>query len=302
MVQDLYSCGKLLITGEYLILRGARGLALPTSYGQHMRITSTKDERIEWKSYDREGKLWFQALFSIGLDANSVSDSIMASRLQSILKEIRMMKPDFFEAQGGVTIETRLEFARDWGLGSSSTLIHNLAQWTGVDALELSKGTLGGSGYDVATAMCACPIGYTLINGKASIEKLHYNPGFKDKLWFVHLGKKEDSAKAVKAFDQIRTTEDEIETISKLTENLVSSNELSEFQTIIHSHEELMEDILQQPSASSKYSDYTGGVVKYLGAWGGDFMLVTGEESDLEYFRVKGLDTIVSFEQMIASR
>jgi len=31
---SFYSNGKLLITGEYLVLDGAKALALPTKYGQ----------------------------------------------------------------------------------------------------------------------------------------------------------------------------------------------------------------------------------------------------------------------------
>jgi mevalonate kinase len=266
-----------------------------------MRISSSEGELIDWKSYDRNGKQWFQAQYSMTLEIVEASDSRIAERLQTILKVLRSMQPHLFKTSRGVEIETKLDFERDWGLGSSSTLLNNMANWADVDALELSRRTLGGSGYDVATAMHACPILYVLDQNEPKVEEVHFNPSFKDKLWFVHLGKKEDSSRAVKAFAEIKTTEEQIESITSLTEDLLKTTELSGFQEIIQSHEQLMELILQRPSASSRFSDYAGGVVKYLGAWGGDFMLVTGEKSDLDYFKVKGLETIVSFEQMIAS-
>jgi hypothetical protein len=38
MQKTFYSNGKLLITGEYLILDGAKGLALPTKMGQNLSV------------------------------------------------------------------------------------------------------------------------------------------------------------------------------------------------------------------------------------------------------------------------
>jgi hypothetical protein len=38
MKQTFYSNGKLLITGEYLVLDGAKAFALPTKFGQSLII------------------------------------------------------------------------------------------------------------------------------------------------------------------------------------------------------------------------------------------------------------------------
>ena len=35
-----YSPGKLLLTGEYVVLDGAKSLAIPTIFGQSLNITS----------------------------------------------------------------------------------------------------------------------------------------------------------------------------------------------------------------------------------------------------------------------
>ena len=42
MKQTFYSNGKLLITGEYLVLDGAKAFALPTKFGQKLTIEETE--------------------------------------------------------------------------------------------------------------------------------------------------------------------------------------------------------------------------------------------------------------------
>ena len=38
MKKEFYSNGKLLITGEYLVLDGAKAFALPTKFGQNLIV------------------------------------------------------------------------------------------------------------------------------------------------------------------------------------------------------------------------------------------------------------------------
>ena len=50
-MQRFYSNGKLLLSGEYLILDGATGLALPTKTGQEMLVSTFNSEGILfWES------------------------------------------------------------------------------------------------------------------------------------------------------------------------------------------------------------------------------------------------------------
>ena len=52
--------GKLLITGEYLVLDGALALALPVSFGQKLEFTYHKEptDTLRWKSLDHNGMEW----------------------------------------------------------------------------------------------------------------------------------------------------------------------------------------------------------------------------------------------------
>ena len=48
----------------------------------------------------------------------------------------------------------------------------------------------------------------------------------------------------------------------------------------------------------SMFSDFDG-VIKSLGAWGGDFILSISKEDPTQYFREKGFDVVIPYEEMI---
>ncbi len=66
------SNGKLLITGEYLILDGALGLSLPTVYGQSMEVSEVSQDFVEWTSFDSKNDPWFSAKYDN--DLNTIID------------------------------------------------------------------------------------------------------------------------------------------------------------------------------------------------------------------------------------
>src|SRR5690606_27732669 len=149
--KTFYSHGKLLLTGEYFILAGATGLALPTVFGQSLKISPSTDRLIRWKSFDENGKTWFESSFNPE-DFSSPNKDKVTATLSKILQEAKNLNPHFLVEEYGKNIETRLEFSRHWGLGSSSTLINNIAQWAEVDPFILLEKSFGGSGYDIAAA------------------------------------------------------------------------------------------------------------------------------------------------------
>src|SRR6478609_1919746 len=58
--QSFYSNGKLLITGEYLVLNGAKALALPTKFGQSLEVSTIVEKKILWRSLDSDKSIWFE--------------------------------------------------------------------------------------------------------------------------------------------------------------------------------------------------------------------------------------------------
>ena len=59
MSHAFYGHGKLLITGEYLVLDGALALAIPTQKGQHLTVSESKKSGIKWTGIKDSGEEWF---------------------------------------------------------------------------------------------------------------------------------------------------------------------------------------------------------------------------------------------------
>ena len=203
MKQTFYSNGKLLITGEYLVLDGAKAFALPTKFGQNLIIEESEGQIIHWRSFDSDGSIWFEDTIpfsSIIRKERFDDDATIKNTLIEILHEAYLINSDFITTAKGYTIRTELTFPKFWGLGTSSTLINNIAQWLKIDAFELLKRSFGGSGYDIACAQNSSPILYQLVNGKAVVEKVNFKPDFTDKVFFVYLNKKQNSKAAIASY------------------------------------------------------------------------------------------------------
>ena len=65
ILKNYYSNGKLLLTGEYLVLDGAKSLALPTKMGQNLTVERIQDSQLIWASYTHTGDCWFEAIFDL---------------------------------------------------------------------------------------------------------------------------------------------------------------------------------------------------------------------------------------------
>jgi hypothetical protein len=64
--------------------------------------------------------------------------------LVTILNKAYLLNPDLISNSNGYLIKTQLTFPKKWGLGTSSSLINNIAQWLQVDAFKLLKTSFGG--------------------------------------------------------------------------------------------------------------------------------------------------------------
>jgi mevalonate kinase len=299
--QKYYSNGKLLITGEYVVLDEANALAFPTKFGQSMSVTKINEPKIVWKSFNCNDELWMHYEFSINdieIPQKKIGDE--KDRLISILREVKKLNPKFLNETNGYRIITKLDFARNWGLGSSSTLISNISKWANVDPFKLLEATFGGSGYDIAAAQRNVPILYAKTPNEYHITELSINWGFTNQIFFVHLNKKQNSRDGIFNYQKLNNKNQEvIRRINELTTNICQCQSLSEFESVINEHEQLISKIIQQKTVKELlFNDYNGSI-KSLGAWGGDFILATGSQKNWNYFREKGFKTILSFKEMI---
>jgi mevalonate kinase len=308
---QFYSNGKLLLSGEYFVLKGSKSLALPTSCGQEMEVEALNEPQLIWQSYDNQGNCWLEAVFELPklrlinatFDAEKDGGQLgVAEKLFEILLVTRKLNPEFLNITSGYSVKTHLTFPRYWGLGTSSTLINNLANWADINPYELLQNTFGGSGYDLACAQYNSPIFYQRRKDEIVVKEIDFDPVFKDQLYFVYLNKKRNSQEAIKEFTTItRSLESEIDAISELSDAFLNCRELPEFERLLSDHEQIVAKTLGvDPIQKSLFADYFGQI-KSLGAWGGDFILATGNTATPSYFNQKGFQTVIPYANLIIS-
>lgn len=306
---SFYSHGKLLISAEYVVLDGAKALALPTKFGQTLEIHSNKDQELIWESYNEQMDCWLHIAFELPSlrvlratynSSNDEAKDTLVEKLQQILLAAKQLNPSFLNNKKGLYAKSILSFNRQWGLGSSSTLINNVAKWAKIDAFSLQIKTFGGSGYDIACAQSSGPISYQITSEKPLIKLAPFNPNFKDQLFFIHLNKKQDTRQGIFQYKNNKTDlKNEIQQLTDITESMINCAELKSFEYLIFQHEKLISSIIKEsPIQESLFKDYFGQT-KSLGAWGGDFILATGNQDSPKYFKNKGFQTVLNYREMI---
>lgn len=301
--KQYYANGKFLLTGEYVVLDGAKALALPTKLGQSMKVSNTRGSDLIWEAIDHTGTRWFKSNISLyDFSPVSTTDEAVSNRLQKMLKYCVRQNSEFLSKWNGFKIQTTLDFDRSWGLGSSSSLYCLLAEWADVNPLMLYFAVEEGSGYDVACGIAEGPILYTNSPEEISYVEIDYTPTFSEHLYFIYTGVKKDSQEALSAYKKIKTPATIVDAATELTKAIQEAKDLQSFERLIDEHEALIGRLLsQQVVKAEKFSDYWGSI-KSLGAWGGDFILATSDRPQKEvvdYFKSKGLETILPYHEII---
>lgn len=300
--QFYYSNGKLLITAEYLVLKGALSLGVPTQYGQSLAVHPNSDDGLTWQAYENDIDWLNFKLFRDEIQGSDHDLSEEKKFITELLKQAQLMNPDFLNCTN-FRLETHLNFRRDWGLGSSSTLINNIAQWAKVDAFDLLGKVSKASGYDIACAQSNTPILFQRVNNNIWSEACIFSPKFKDQIYFLYLGKKQKSEEEVKRFlSQDGSYKREIQEISSLSLHLLDTESVLDFDKIIGEHEAIISNLLGLPSIKKlAFADFEGSI-KSLGAWGGDFAMVRSnwdKNAIASYFKSKGLSTLIPWGNMV---
>lgn len=302
-MKELHANGKLLLTGEYAVLDGAKAIGLPTKRGQSLQISEgKKPETIQWKAFLPENELWFEAeINSNSFTVASASDQKSAENLAFILQKTAELNPKAI-LNKSFHIETYLEFPKDWGLGSSSTLIALLSKCFDVNPYKLLERTFGGSGYDISCAMMPRPQFFELTKKDRKISFIQLNPEITKHIYFVYLNQKQNSRNGIDLYRSVPKSDRLIKSISDISTQIADCDNLADFEDLIYVHEQLISSHLDLETVKEKlFQDYTEGEIKSLGAWGGDFFLVTSEAGFPEYFLHKGYDVIFSYDELIVN-
>lgn len=304
--KQFFSKGKLLISGEYFVLDGTCALAIPTKFGQRLEVKTDQENEnsFSFHSFNIDKEQWFSGLFDVqSLAVISTTDAEVAQRLVSIFQSMFSQKPSCKDHLPGLSFSTYLEFPNDWGLGSSSTLLHLLGQWSGADPFIILEDTFGGSGYDIACAGANGPILYERKKGIPNFKNVPFNPSFSKDIHFVHLGKKQNSRLGITHYrNKKNKAASTYQALTELGDEMVKCTERSVFCQLIDQHETLISEALSLEKVKDLHFSSFPGSVKSLGAWGGDFVMALAEKEDFDarnYFRQLGFTTCLSFKEMI---
>jgi mevalonate kinase len=294
--------GKFLITGEYAVLDGIPGLAVPLKLDQRLSVELTNDNVIRWQSYNDKGERWIDIETSheeLILKRGKDMQSPIAKRLAMVLCTARDLCADFSFPQG-FRAKTELDFDQYAGMGTSSTLVSLVSQWVGCDPFKLQFACFGGSGYDVACARVNHPIIYHYNDGQPIVQKRFFDPLFEESLFCVYLNRKQNSRESIAQFDKSKLTDDLRAELRAMPDHLISASlDKRKFCILLERHEQIISKLIgMAPIKQELFPDFPG-TIKSLGGWGGDFVLVVADQKEKSYFIEKGYTIIYDWGQIV---
>ena len=295
------SNGKLLITSEYLVMKGAMALAIPAKLDQELNVISTNSDFVNWKSFNKNNQIWYEEKFF--LDKGTLIYHGKKNKMSDLIVRLFDYIHKFNNPEKSIGNEFiwKINFNINWGLGSSSTLINNLSKWAKVNPYKLLFSVFNGSGYDIACCDKSNPIIFQKKDDYLSVSDTTFKPNFLNNLFLIFLNKKQDTQKSVQNFlENDQSLSEEINQMNEIVHEIENVKDITTFESLIERHEKIIANILQMPTIQNdKFPDYNNGVIKSLGSWGGDFVLATGDEKSVDYFEEKGFNTIRKISDLL---
>ena len=214
-------------------------MALPCKKGQILEVKPLRGSDLVWESFDENGDLWFESQISL-YDFSPVrtSDEEVSKFITKLLKGAVRQNSEFLNNWNGYRVNTRLEFSRHWGLGSSSSLIYTVSEWAEINAFHLYFDLGSGSGYDVACAFADGPINYQITEEELRYSEVDLNYTFEECLFLVYLGKKQNTEAAINYYrKRVRDSKGLVSSINELSESILECNDKKTFEELLVEHE-----------------------------------------------------------------
>lgn len=303
---DFYAHGKLLLTGEYYILDGAMGLAIPTRYGQRFTVRPVEEPSrydLIWSVSDAANpeKVRNYSLHTSEWERPDTSEDPVRAWLLQLFYAAEQLRPGCTEVLKGKRVDCYLEFDPIWGLGSSSTLIYFLAGIFFISPYELLDKTFGGSGYDILCAAADGPVLFWRAPDGPAGQEISWKPDWLAQTYFVHLNRKQNSREGIAAYRKAELDPDVLEAINQISLAIAEpSLHLRAAAQLLERHEVLISKALKLPRVKEQFPNFPG-TVKSLGAWGGDFIWALSEEPAEKvraYFNERGYGTFIPYHDM----
>jgi len=283
IVKTFYAKGKVLLCGEYAVMAGIEALALPVMDGQWLsvwEVVTKGNSKIVWQSKNPDGSVWLDCRMDTDIMHLAESTNYeIGNTLLHILREVKLQKPNFFDHKT-IRVETNCEFSRNYGLGTSSTLISTISDWTGVNAFDLQAAVFGGSGYDVAVCKTGKPVVYWIENEEPNWEPWHLEPNLTEHWFLAFPGTKMNSRNALgsvkEKLNALKNDTLMLHQLSACIQAIKNPRSIPLLEAMLEMWQALLSQYLEIPKA---YDDLAikpvqGGLCKWLGAWGGDVLLV----------------------------
>jgi mevalonate kinase len=296
-----------MLCGEYAVTIGVEALALPVSAGQWMHVwefdSPASQDRIIWEAKELGGETWLNEGFALPLVESVEDDSV---ERKTLLKLLMMAPKETWKSGKSYRIETQLEFDRKSGLGSSSTLVSNFAQFAGLDAQRLQRKVFGGSGYDVAVGS----VGRGLVFWKDGDEN-HWGPWSLNasltENWFVvFLGEKQNSRASLNNVKERLQEIQQDDFMLHQLQQVAGAVKMAQQITMLEAGLEMWQALLgmslglETPYQQFGFQPVKGGLCKWLGAWGGDMLLVnqtflTTQSAQLKSYTIQPWNQLVKY-------
>ena len=286
-----------MLCGEYAVTIGVEALALPVSLGQWMYVWEFDSpgggDRLIWEAKEKDGSTWLNESFALPLETMEAETEKSSERDRSrevLHSMLSMVAEGFWKTGKSYRIETLLEFDRSSGLGSSSTMVANFARFAGLDAQKVQQKVLGGSGYDVALAELGKGLVFWKNAEVANWDAWKLSADLTSKWKIVFLGKKQNSRNALADVKGKLMEIEKDDFLMHQLQQVCAAVKMANQVPMLEAGLEMWQAILamslglETPYQHFKFQPTKGGLCKWLGAWGGDMLLINDvfEESERE--------------------
>ena len=286
-----------MLCGEYAVTIGVEALALPVSLGQWMYVWEFDSpgggDRLIWEAKEKDGSTWLNESFALPLETMEAETEKSSERDRSrevLHSLLSMVAEGFWKTGKSYRIETQLEFDRSSGLGSSSTMVANFARFAGLDAQKVQQKVLGGSGYDVAVAELGKGLVFWKNAEVANWDAWKLSADLTSKWKIVFLGKKQNSRNALADVKGKLMEIEKDDFLMHQLQQVCAAVKMANQVPMLEAGLEMWQAILamslglETPYQHFKFQPTKGGLCKWLGAWGGDMLLINDvfEESERE--------------------
>jgi len=286
-----------MLCGEYAVTIGVEALALPVYLGQWMYVWEFDSpgggDRLIWEAKEKDGSTWLNESFALPLETMEAETEKSSERDRSrevLHSMLSMVAEGFWKTGKSYRIETQLEFDRSSGLGSSSTMVANFARFAGLDAQKVQQKVLGGSGYDVAVAELGKGLVFWKNAEVANWDAWKLSADLTSKWKIVFLGKKQNSRNALADVKGKLMEIEKDDFLMHQLQQVCAAVKMANQVPMLEAGLEMWQAILamslglETPYQHFKFQPSKGGLCKWLGAWGGDMLLINDvfEESERE--------------------